>query len=155
MQNKLVFDNSNSTADNIADSVSSGNNQSYCCIPQKREQFGEVYGASSIASVGSSSFGGSSFDSSHNTSSNDNIQHHSSTPVPDVLKVGSDMRQGQWTAEEENYCEQLIVDFSAGILDIPPRTHLRYYLSVVLNCQQMRISTKYRKSDKGKSVSAL
>ncbi len=71
-----------------------------------------------------------------------------SLSIPMVL-TAPELRSGRWTEEEEAYCNQLIVDFELGLLDIPERTHLRYYLSVVLNCHQMRISTKYRGIDRG------
>ena len=42
--------------------------------------------------------------------------------------------------EEEQFIASVIHDFELGLLDIPQDTHLRKYISRLLNCEDMRIS---------------
>lgn len=53
------------------------------------------------------------------------------------------LRKGKWTAEEEEYTEQVIRDFNDGLLNVPAGTTLRTYLSEKLNCDPMRITKKF------------
>lgn len=53
------------------------------------------------------------------------------------------LRKGKWTAEEEAYTNQIIRDFSNGLLPLGPGTTLRSYLSEKLNCDPMRITKKF------------
>jgi hypothetical protein len=40
-----------------------------------------------------------------------------------------ELRKGKWTVEEENYANQIITLFNQGMLNIPPGTTLRAFLS--------------------------
>lgn len=57
------------------------------------------------------------------------------------------LRKGKWTQEEDNYATREIRDFKAGLLNIPDRTSLRSYLAKQLNCNSMRITKKYSKTE--------
>ncbi len=72
-----------------------------------------------------------------------------SMSVPTVL-LSTDLRDGKWTKEEENYCNKLIECFEAGLLDIPPTTPLSETLSKALHCDESRIVRKYHGIKKGK-----
>ena len=72
------------------------------------------------------------------------------TPTPKVLKSPI-LRRGKWCDEETVYCDRIVSDFELGLLDILPSTHLRQYLGVLLHCEQMRISKKFRDIKKGKN----
>lgn len=53
-------------------------------------------------------------------------------------------RYGKWTEMEENFANQLVIDFERGFLDDCERgVTLRSYLARSLNCDPMRISKKF------------
>ncbi len=68
--------------------------------------------------------------------------------VPTVM-LSTDLRDGKWTKEEENYCNKLIECFDAGLLDIPPYSQLSETLSKALHCDESRIARKYHGIKKG------
>ncbi|CAN0423772.1 unnamed protein product, partial [Ectocarpus fasciculatus] len=53
------------------------------------------------------------------------------------------LRRGKWTPEEEKYANRLIQEFKAGLLPLTDGTTLRTFLSIMLNCDPMRISKKF------------
>jgi len=56
----------------------------------------------------------------------------------------SSVRSGKWTTEEENFANQLVVNFEKGTLnDCEDGCTLRSYLAKKLNCAPMRISKKF------------
>ena len=57
------------------------------------------------------------------------------------------LRKGTWTQEEHQYATREIQDFKDGILSITPGTSLRSYLAKQLNCNSMRITKKYSKTE--------
>ena len=56
-------------------------------------------------------------------------------------------RKGKWTYEEEAYATRLIRDFKAGILPLRDGASLRAYLADKLNCEPMRITKKFARTD--------
>ena len=63
--------------------------------------------------------------------------------APKFVKAAG-QRSGKWTEVEENYANQLVVDFERGFLDDCERgMTLRSYLARTLNCDPMRISKKF------------
>ena len=55
--------------------------------------------------------------------------------------------------EEEQFIAAIILDFERGFLDIPAGFHLRKFISSVLNCEHMRISKKFKGTERlGKKV---
>eukprot|EP01036_Dinobryon_divergens_P041318 gene41318-54760_t len=67
---------------------------------------------------------------------------HKNEGVPIVLK-SKELRRGKWGPEEEIYVMEIISDFHRGLLNLPPGTTLRQYLSCQLNCDPMRITKKF------------
>uniref|UniRef100_A0A7S3JRF0 Uncharacterized protein n=1 Tax=Aureoumbra lagunensis TaxID=44058 RepID=A0A7S3JRF0_9STRA len=62
-------------------------------------------------------------------------------------------RRGKWTAEEEVYAEQLIIDFQAGTVpNCEEGVTLRAFLAKELSCDRMRISKKYAGASIGKLI---
>ena len=62
---------------------------------------------------------------------------------PKFIKTAG-QRSGKWTEVEENFANQLVVDFERGFLDDCERgMTLRSYLARTLNCDPMRISKKF------------
>ena len=57
------------------------------------------------------------------------------------------LRKGKWTNEEDQYAIREIRDFKAGLLNIPDGISLRLYLAMQLNCNSMRITKKYSKTE--------
>ncbi|CAM9286712.1 unnamed protein product [Chrysoparadoxa australica] len=57
--------------------------------------------------------------------------------------AGGKLRRGKWTAEEEAYASKLIEEFKIGQLPLTDGTTLRAFLSIMLNCDPMRISKKF------------
>ncbi|CAM9561209.1 unnamed protein product [Discosporangium mesarthrocarpum] len=53
------------------------------------------------------------------------------------------LRRGKWTSEEEAYANRLIEEFKSGLLPLTEGTTLRTFLSIMLNCDPMRISKKF------------
>eukprot|EP00953_Heterococcus_sp_UTEX-ZZ885_P000311 666-Heterococcus_DN1.PRE.1 len=53
------------------------------------------------------------------------------------------LRRGKWTTEEEEYSNRLIQEFKQGLLPLTDGTTLRTFLSIMLNCDPMRISKKF------------
>ena len=72
--------------------------------------------------------------------------------LPRTLNPAHRSKNRSWTHEEETYCSGLVLDFEAGLLDIPPQTTLQYYLSIALNCDESRIVKKLKKVQKGKNA---
>ncbi|KAG5190616.1 hypothetical protein JKP88DRAFT_143084, partial [Tribonema minus] len=56
---------------------------------------------------------------------------------------GGELRRGKWTQEEDAYARRLIAEFKAGLLPLTDGTTLRTFLSIMLNCDPMRISKKF------------
>ena len=69
-----------------------------------------------------------------------------STGVPIATGTG-ERRKGKWTYEEEAYATRLIRDFKAGILPLRDGASLRAYLAEKLNCEPMRITKKFARTD--------
>ena len=57
------------------------------------------------------------------------------------------MRKGKWSFEEEAYATRLIRDFKAGILSLNDGASLRAYLAEMLNCEPMRVTKKFARTD--------
>jgi hypothetical protein len=62
---------------------------------------------------------------------------------PRSRKGKKSLRRGKWTQEEEQYANKLIEEFKNGLLPLKDNTTLRTFLSVMLNCDPMRISKKF------------
>ncbi|CAM9788810.1 unnamed protein product, partial [Phaeothamnion confervicola] len=58
-------------------------------------------------------------------------------------RKASGLRRGKWTSEEEGYANRLIQEFKCGLLPLQDGTTLRTFLSIMLNCDPMRISKKF------------
>lgn len=58
-------------------------------------------------------------------------------------RKSSALRRGKWTGEEEAYANRLIHEFKSGLLPLTDGTTLRTFLSIMLNCDPMRISKKF------------
>lgn len=71
--------------------------------------------------------------------------HPAQTQVqsPQGNAVGTPIRRGKWSPEEEAYAQAAIRDFNSGHLDAPPGTTLRTFLSEKLQCDPMRITKKF------------
>ena len=69
-----------------------------------------------------------------------------STGIPIAATTG-ERRKGKWTYEEEAYATRLIRDFKAGILPLRDGSSLRAYLAEKLNCEPMRITKKFARTD--------
>jgi len=71
-------------------------------------------------------------------------QVSTSKDTTNPAKSKKNMRVGRWNPEEEEYSQQIIREFKAGTLPLKEGTMLRIFLSVLLNCDPMRISKKFR-----------
>lgn len=52
-------------------------------------------------------------------------------------------KSGRWTTEEEQFANQVLSLYHAGLIHLPNKVSLRGYIAVMLNCTPMRVSKKF------------
>ncbi|KAJ8575579.1 hypothetical protein ON010_g3634 [Phytophthora cinnamomi] len=59
-------------------------------------------------------------------------------------ETSSEVKQGRWTADEEQYASSLIRAVNSGEVVLPPNVSVRKFIADSLQCKTMRVSKKFR-----------